>query len=226
MPFKSLKRFKNSLSSKYRSKRFVSDSITAYYDRLAEKLSDDARAAGWQSSRTQNLRFLSLSLIADLSESTILDVGCGVGDLYVFLKTEFHGFQYHGIDLSQKMIERAQEKHPEASFSADNLFAFSEKKASSYDYVLASGAFSYKVPKPMHYLRECIVEMQKLSKKGIAFNLLSEQAPSELKVQSRFHYYNPVEVLALCLEFTPYVELKHHYLQNDFTVFLHFSLDS
>ncbi len=45
--------------------------------------------------------------------SDLLDAGCGTGAMLAMLKKDFPGKNYVGIDLSEKMIETAKQKHPE-----------------------------------------------------------------------------------------------------------------
>jgi len=61
----------------------------------------------WISDHTQKTRFKVLSEIGDLNNKSILDVGCGFGDLYQYLSNRFHGFLYTGIDVTSLMIETA-----------------------------------------------------------------------------------------------------------------------
>ena len=51
----------------------------------------------------------------------IADVGCGNGRFYEHLKDEGYKADYLGIDNSEKLLEIAQKKHPEAKFILGEL---------------------------------------------------------------------------------------------------------
>ena len=190
-----LSKLRRRYSRKSRQQAIPDDDIQDYYDRLSAEVKEDARAAGWQSTKTQSLRFLVLSLIADLEGERLLDIGCGIGDFYAYLRSQFTDFHYEGIDLSPGMIERAKKKHTDAIFDCQDLFDFSPKK--TYDYVFASGALSYKQKNAHDYLKKAIQKLFFLSEKGLAFNLLSEHANENLKIQRRFQHFCPKEVLSI-----------------------------
>ncbi len=173
---------------------------------------------GWTSPETQRQRFLTLSLMGDLQDATVLDVGCGLGDFYGFLSAEGIRPIYTGVDLCAPFVSAAQSRYPDASFvTADFL---SPELDGEYAYAMASGAFSFRMPSQWIYLETCVRKLVDLSAVGAGFNVLSSYTPLSQQV-AEFYYYDPKEVLSLCLSITPYVELRHAYLPNDFTVFMY-----
>lgn len=85
-----------------------------------------------------------LKHISPTKPTSILDVGCGTGQLYADLCRHFGSvsFSYLGIDQSEQMLQKAREKHPEANFrhvSADE-FATSDEV---YDIIACCNAFPY-----------------------------------------------------------------------------------
>ena len=69
-------------------------------------------------------------------------------------------------------------------------------------------------------LQQIIQSLFLKSTKGVAFNCLSIYAPEEKK-ESALFYPNPSEIFDLCKRLTPFVTLRHDYLDNDFTVYLY-----
>ena len=187
----------------------------AYYDALASKFSDSALASGWINSHTQYSRFQVLSMMSDFTDASVLDVGCGVGTFVDYLDQENLTCDYMGIDSSSKMIETARERYPnhvfkQVDFLDDDFFI-------SSDYVIASGLLSYRVSDPNAYLESSIYKLFKMSSKGLAFNCLS----TVNEESSRLMSFDPSDVFDLCRQWTPYVSLHHHYLLNDFTVYMY-----
>jgi SAM-dependent methyltransferase len=54
--------------------------------RIAEFGADSVRALGWVSEASQTSRFEVVAQAADFNDSSVLDLGCGTGDLKAFLE--------------------------------------------------------------------------------------------------------------------------------------------
>jgi SAM-dependent methyltransferase len=57
--------------------------------RIAEFGADSVRALGWVSEASQTSRFEAIAQAGDFNDSSVLDLGCGTGDLKAFLDTHF-----------------------------------------------------------------------------------------------------------------------------------------
>src|SRR4051812_44437082 len=76
-------------------------------------------ALGWKDQEGQQARFKLLCSIADLNNSSVLDTGCGHGDLRGYLEKQFSGTRYIGIDQESVFLDAAIEKYgmlPNTSF--------------------------------------------------------------------------------------------------------------
>src|SRR5688572_8792015 len=99
---------------------------------------NDWRALGWQSRHTQYRRFAVLAEVGNLAHTRVLDVGCGLGDLYAYLHTQSIPVTYTGYDLLPDMIQRARKRFPDVHFEVrDALQGLGEPR---FDYILSSGA--------------------------------------------------------------------------------------
>ncbi|MBA7497136.1 Trans-aconitate 2-methyltransferase [subsurface metagenome] len=75
---------------------------------------------GWDGKTAQIAKMeLTSSLVVGKS---VLDVGCGTGDLYRYLKKANKNVKYLGVDQSADMLERARERNPEARFTQRNIY--------------------------------------------------------------------------------------------------------
>jgi len=63
-----------------------------------------------------------------------LDVGCGAGGRLI-RRLEARGFHIRGIDASAKMIELAQQNHPDATFTQANIINWETE--AKFDFILA-----------------------------------------------------------------------------------------
>lgn len=152
---------------------------------------------------------------------SLLDVGCGFGDLLNFLQQQKISVNYTGVDVAPAMINAAKILHRCSSFHIGDLFdmAFAEQ---SFDFVVLSGALNEIVESEQHgaYAKAVIEKMFVLSRYGVAFNLLDKRnkwTASRPDLQS----FYPPEIIRFCQGFCQQVELVDDYLDNDFTVYLY-----
>lgn len=193
--------------------------IRSHYDRILDLHGTGPEAVGWGSRKSQELRFFILSQIGDLKGKTILDVGCGFGDLYGYLvKRNSRAKRYLGVDMNETMIAKAKKRYPDAQFQiVQSLKEFSD---SSFDYVVESGIFNLQVPGWRAATFQVLRDMFRVSKKGVGANFLSAFSPF-LKDKNSF-YANPLEIARAAFKaFTPKIVLRHEYKPNDFTLFLY-----
>jgi 2-polyprenyl-3-methyl-5-hydroxy-6-metoxy-1,4-benzoquinol methylase len=117
-----------------------------YSDALAQYGANDPRSVKMGTKQTQYFRFKILSEIADVSEKKILDLGCGVGDLYDYLRTQGFTGKYIGIDHNEDLIAAAKLKYPDCEFSVS-----SDPAQFSFDYCFISGTFNDNIEKETIY---------------------------------------------------------------------------
>lgn len=170
---------------------------------------------GWSTKESQLIRFRILSEIGRLEGSEILDLGCGLGDFYGFLDFFLDKFEYKGIDITTDFIEAAKDKYPNGDFSTKDIFNI---KDDSFDYVFASGVFSYNIPNYFEKYFSIIEKMFKVSRKGIAFNMLDKK---NHVIDDTFMAYHPDEILQVCKGISSNCELKTDYLPQDFTIYMY-----
>jgi 2-polyprenyl-3-methyl-5-hydroxy-6-metoxy-1,4-benzoquinol methylase len=204
-----------------------------YFEGLLDKYGNDHRALDWNSPESQRLRCKILKEILiygkKASNISVLDVGCGFGDLYGFLKQEKlldrHKIRYTGFDISSKIIGVAKEKYPGAHFEQRDILE--SRSLDKYDYVFCSGVFNIRTTDIEHhkdYVFTMLERMYGLVNCGVAINFLSEGRlpaadPEGLNV-GRYFYFEPEEIVAYCRLLTSNYILRHDYHPGDFTVYL------
>lgn len=187
-----------------------------------------ATALFWSSQSVQEKRFdvlmdyIRLHGEPEIGKSiTLLDVGCGFGDLCPYLKDAGLEVDYTGIDVSPDMVQAGQFKHQGIDLLNGELFDFDWTEA-SFDWVVCSGAMNEVVDphgREGEYARTMIRKMYMLSRNGVIFNLLNathEWTNSRPDLQS----FEPQAVIGFCEDFADQVSVKQDYLPNDFTVCL------
>jgi len=185
-----------------------------YHQRLGET-GDDYRTVGWGSRESQQLRFEILSKDMNLSNKTILDVGCGLGDFFVYLKRHYTNIEYIGIDICESFITTARKKFNTESNC--NFYACDALKADfrDVDFCFASGSFSLAFEGIEKYVHKAIPHLFNLAKEGCAFNFLSTQCDYQL---SKDKHYEPEKMLKLAYTLSRKVNLLSAYELYEFTL--------
>ena len=168
------------------------------YRNQFEKHKDSPLSTFQNDRTTQSLRFGRLLKNLNIqSADTLLDVGCGLGDLYGFLKQESIDCQYVGLDPVSEMIDFGKTKFPSAGFQTGTLDAFTGLT----DWAVSSGLFNLpgtaSEPEWRDFTLQTIVKMYEKSRKGVSFNLLSSHRTFS---DPTLHYWDPSEILFWCVD--------------------------
>ena len=189
----------------------------AYYTALFEKYGEDVRTL-WQSEQSQEIRFSVLCRIGDLTGARILDVGCGLGDFFGYLRDRSIDVKdYLGLECVEEIRAAARKRYPSVRFEGWDVLELED--AGQFDWVFGSGLFALKGPEGDDYARRMVKKMFSLATKGVGVNFLSAFTK---RPDGFCNYCHPAEVLrTFARDVSPIVELIHSYRPNDFTVFLY-----
>lgn len=186
-----------------------------YWDERAVNSASDCDRVD-QSLRAQRMRFEVFVLNHDLQGCSVLDVGCGTGDLFDRLQRSGSKCEYTGIDLSGAMIRRARERFPSANFLEGN--AVDALPGKQFDYTVSIGIHNIKVANAWDILAASLRHQYELCKRAAHASLLTDRYE---KFGEHVQAWRVEEVLALALSITPYVVLRNDYLPNDFSITLY-----
>ena len=191
----------------FRLRRFYNRSLNLYGP-------DSPRALHWPTPQDQEARFGALTRVGNLSDASVLDVGCGLGDLYYFLLKKFSRVAYTGIDLVPEMVSQAREKYPDVAFSVRSIFELDKP----FDYVLASGALTFNVSGGKKFYYSLIAHMYYLCNTAVAFNMLDDIKHT---TDEDYLAYNWHEVITFCKTLTENYKVITGYEPGDFTIYLY-----
>ncbi len=189
--------------------------VAALYNQRYDELGRDIKTVGWGKETDQILRFEVLFRGLDIKGKTILDVGCGLGDLVPFLNEKTNGdFTYVGIDIADKLIEDAGKKfgNEKIKFITGDVFSVS---VSNIDIAVLSGALSYKTEGIENYAYETIKKMYEISNEAAALNFLSKYVDFEAEKNQHYH---PETIFSKAKAISKKVNLFHDYPLYEFTV--------
>jgi SAM-dependent methyltransferase len=183
----------------------------SFYSTVLEVYGTTARGVHWNSADSQQIRFQILRqlLPEDLSALTLVDAGCGFGDLYLFLKKETQlPARYIGLDILPTMIDTARERVDREILECDVLRDALPKA----DYYLCSGAMNNLTRDETHlFVERCLAA----SAKGFVFNLLKGQEDGSL-----YNLFLPEEIRDLARTLGADCEIVEGYLPHDFSAAL------
>lgn len=171
---------------------------------------------GFRNSDSQSKRFETLCQWGDMSGCTIMDLGCGYGDLKPFLDQRFSNFHYVGVDFLKEFIDGAHERYGHSSNAQFIQADFLTAGLPEVDIVIASGSLNYRSQNHLHPW-QTISRMWEVAQKGVAFNLLDARF---FVADDVLCGYQPKEVLDFCREMDAKAELVNGYLVDDFTVLM------
>jgi SAM-dependent methyltransferase len=190
--------------------------IAAYYDARVDEFGHDPRAVDASSQASLDVRYRSLSAVADLSGKRVLEVGCGFGDLGAYIAARHEGVRYRGVDLSPRMVEEGRRAHPGLDLEVGNVLALPPRQ--DYDIVLAQGIFYLLREDPEARVRELVTQMFALASEAVALTAMStwaaEPDPDEYQL-------DPALAVAIGRSLTKAVVLRHDYHPADLTLYLY-----
>ena len=189
---------------------------THYEDRI------DPRREGWDvldwaSARTQKRRFEILLENVDLHGRSILDVGCGVGELLGFLQDKGVAAEYTGVDILEKMVEEARRRHPGGRFLCADIFESPCPLEQTYDVVYCSGTLNLNVGNNDAFLPRALRRFVEVTRQLVVVNFLHIREAVDTPL---YYFYDPRTVLEIAGKLPVEARLIDDYLPNDFTVVL------
>jgi len=191
----------------------MNNSILNHYNTLFKKYGQNAKGLGWLNGR-QSIRFGIIKEIGDLNNSTILDVGCGFGDFYTYLKFRKIKCKYSGIDINEDFIKIAKKINPDGHFMKKDIQK--ETNVKKHDWVVASGITNHGVK--YSHLKDMLKTMFAISKKGVMIDFISNYVDYK---EREIFYTSPEKIFKFAKTLTQRVTLRHDYMPYEFSLYLY-----
>jgi len=169
-----------------------------------------AKGVNWHSKESQRIRFdMILEMLPSvLDAKSIVDAGCGFGDLYLYMqKKKREPFEYVGIDSLLDMYSIASEKTGCEIIMAD----ICRDAIPDADFYVCSGAMNVLESFETHlFIRNCYSS----SKIGFIFNILHGDKKSQT-----YNYLATAQIKTIAKELNVNrVIFKEGYMEDDITV--------
>lgn len=196
----------------------IQQTIDRYNERIRE-YGITEKALGWGDKGRSKLRFEILCSEWDFAGATILDYGCGFGDLYQYIRdTRTADFKYIGIDLNETIINIAKSRnyeHAEFYVVSENPVPVLNGLNKKIDYVLSSGIFNFKLENNINFIKNTLDLFNTYAQKGFAANFLSDKV--DFRAEQNYHS-NPAEILDIAYKYGNNIVLKNNYMPFEFTL--------
>lgn len=188
----------------------VDEQTRQRYNARLERLGAVPMALGWDTRASQWARFRAGTRLADTSGRSVLDVGCGFGDLLVFLEeTGQAPAAYHGVDINPRLLEEAGRRHPDAHFENRNLLADPLDQVA--DVVFMFGLLNFRLSQIDNYefAREMIEAAWRATRDVVVVDMLSSVREESYLHEEFVFYYEPGRMLSWALTLTPHAAIQH-----------------
>lgn len=163
--------------------------LIRYYSDLLMHHKDNPGAVQW-SLQGQAIRHKALlDLSGKINETTVLDYGCGKGDLLSLIKTQGNRVRYTGVDITHAMLVVAREKHPEARFIVHDIE--DGPLDDSFDFTFICGVFNFNISGVEEGMKNSTRLLFNHTSRRLILNALT----SEHSKSYDLHYVDPEDLL-------------------------------
>lgn len=202
--------------------------IANHYEKCFQVHGDTCRGVDWPNQNDAEMRYKVMLNIVDWYEMKyrkknlydVLDLGCGLGHLYEYIKKNISNIRYSGLDISDIFINKCKCKFPEVEFFCKDILQ--EDDFGRYDFIIMNGVFTEKLnlsyESMWDFFTRMITKVYTVCDKGIAFNLMSKDVDWER--DDLFHV--PLNQVSLWLtgNLTRNFVIRYDYGLYEYTVYL------
>lgn len=149
-----------------------------YQDKIAVDGIKSAKSLGERSDEKEFIFHSKLfEGVALKDHISILDIGCGKGELLSFIKNTYPEAEidkYLGLDIVAPFIDFAQNHYPQHQFQLQNFVSNQFLLEESFDIVVALGVLVSRVRNYKEYVEYFIDKMIRYSSGHVLFNLIGK----------------------------------------------------
>lgn len=144
----------------------------AFYHASVAQYGLNARGVHWHSTYAQEIRFEQILALLPSNAQSIVDAGCGFGDLYWSMSDQQReSMKYIGLDTLELMVREAQIRTGKTIYQCDIL----NDPLPTGEFYLCSGALNILTRYEAHrFIRRCY----DASQRGVIFNFLEGEDTS------------------------------------------------
>lgn len=193
--------------------------MNAYYANRLKEYGPTKEALVYRSQAQQDDRYAMLADMEPIAEdSSILDVGCGLGFFCDYLRKHGWKGKYTGLDINQDLINACKKRLPNDSFLCKDILT--EKFDEQYDYVVCAATVQLRPKYGDHveYVHNMVKKMFSLTKKALAFDVFSGRV-EYMDIEKV--YMDPLQLLEFCYSLTRRVILRNDHRPYELMMYLY-----
>jgi SAM-dependent methyltransferase len=202
----------------YLSKDEIGKVVRTYESWLAEHGFDVAALKSGGLGK-QFVRHTIHAQLFNLEGRRVVDVGCGIGMFYRFLRNaKVNVREYIGVDIVERFLEYNRNIYPDAQFLNIDILR-DPIESLEPDVVFMSQLFNvrYETADNEAIARAAVERFFAIAREGVVVDFLSSYVDYR---EARHHYFEPEAMLHFAKGLTRFVSLRHDYLPFEFTLAL------
>ncbi len=193
--------------------------MNAYYSKRLKKYGPTKEAIVYKTETQQTNRYALLTAIGPIpKESSILDVGCGLGYFCDYLRRYGWKGRYSGVDINPDMIASAKKRLPSDNFICKDILT--EEFNEQYDYVFCGATIQHRPKYGDHiaYVEQMVKKMFSLAKCALVFDVFSDRVDY---MDEGNLYISPIRLLSFCYTLTNRVVLRNDARPYEIMIYLY-----
>ncbi len=187
----------------------MTNNIKAHYTNLFKQHGRSPKAVQYVSSEDQFKRFDILCTHLTPT-SSVIDLGCGLGDMLVYLRQNGFEGNYLGADFVDNFITKNKQHYAadqKAKFITFDMLK--DKLPNGYDHIILSGVFNNVMKDNDAFMKIALKEMFDKAQLGISFNMLSTYVDFQ---DEELYYFDPLYIFDYCKKnLSKLITIKHDY---------------
>jgi SAM-dependent methyltransferase len=191
--------------------------VASYRERF-RKFGVDPRSLKWVSRKAAEQRYQEIASLVEFKNKSILDIGCGFGEIIPFILPSNGKLDYLGIDKVAEFIGAASKKYPKNRFIVGDYFSKPLKK--KFDIIIANGCLNANVRDNLGFRKRAIKVMFEHSNEAVIFNMSGGADPRKTAKRSNVWFASASEILRFCKTLTPKIIFRDHPARREFTAVL------
>jgi trans-aconitate methyltransferase len=195
--------------------------LKVFYQKKFQKYGVSPKSLLWKEKGAAHQRFRQFWAEIDFTGKSVLDIGCGFGELGNFLTKRYKGVSYTGMDMVPEFIKEGKILYPKLHLVVGNYLT--DRVVKRYDIVVASGVLNSNMGEEnLKYRMNAVNKLWEYTGDILAFNMLgAHPQPQNKDSESNIWYADSVEILKYCMELTRRVILRANYHPRDFTIIMY-----
>lgn len=202
----------------------VTENQTDYFAKLYAEHKGTTMATSSESLAHKKCRYDQISgVFKNEADFTLHDIGCGLGEFAGYLDAHHpqKNIVYSGSEIVTDLVKEASDRYPRATFMERDLA--SDRSEDVYDYLILSGVFHQRRTTPIpaweKYLQTLVSRAFSMSRRGIAFNVVSPFVDFYLP---ELYYCNISKLINFVNDdLSRFFEIKHNYALFEMTIFVY-----